>query len=127
MQRSGAILFVACGFSVDHALIRLPQEPHPGDDLNGADVARKLTILSRLIPSLQSSLHEGFKSVNTQSLVPDVIAGPEVTGIDFLQHLPDFDTHFDQLKADAVKKGCVLRYAGVIDVAKGEVKAALEE
>ena len=31
------------------------QEPHPADDLNGADVARKLTILSRIIPALRAA------------------------------------------------------------------------
>jgi homoserine dehydrogenase len=35
-------------------------EPDPRDDLSGVDVARKLTILSRLVPSLASSLSEGF-------------------------------------------------------------------
>ncbi|KAG8903780.1 hypothetical protein FRB99_002770 [Tulasnella sp. 403] len=102
-------------------------EPHPGDDLNGADVARKLTILSRLIPSLQSSLKLGYKSVATTSLVPDILAAPEVTGNDFVQHLPDFDAHFDELKADALKESKVLRYVGVIDVPTGTIKASLEK
>ncbi|KIO21821.1 hypothetical protein M407DRAFT_79895 [Tulasnella calospora MUT 4182] len=102
-------------------------EPHPGDDLNGADVARKLTILSRLIPSLRNSLHSGYKSVSTTSLVPEALRGSEVTGADFLQHLPDFDSHFHLLKEEAEKEGAVLRYVGVIDVAKGEIKAALEK
>jgi len=101
-------------------------EPHPGDDLNGADVARKLTILSRLIPSLRNSLHQGYKSVSTTSLVPDILAAPEVTGVDFLQHLPDFDSHFESLRDEAMKDGKVLRYAGVLDVEKGEIRASLE-
>jgi homoserine dehydrogenase len=34
-------------------------EPDPRDDLSGVDVARKLTILSRQIPSLAKNLPEG--------------------------------------------------------------------
>lgn len=34
-------------------------EPDPRDDLSGVDVARKLTILSRLVSSLASSLPDG--------------------------------------------------------------------
>ncbi|KAI0718770.1 aspartate kinase homoserine dehydrogenase [Cerioporus squamosus] len=83
-------------------------EPHPADDLNGADVARKLTILSRFVPSLRSALPSGYQSVSTKSLIP-------------------FDAHFDKLRADAFKEGKVLRYAGVIDVATGVIKADLEK
>ncbi|RDX45101.1 aspartate kinase homoserine dehydrogenase [Lentinus brumalis] len=101
-------------------------EPHPADDLNGADVARKLTILSRFVPSLRSALPSGYQSVNTKSLIP-----PELEGIDsgdeFIKRLPEFDAHFDKLRADAFKEGKVLRYAGVIDVATGVIKADLEK
>jgi homoserine dehydrogenase len=34
-------------------------EPDPRDDLSGVDVARKLTILSRQIPSLAKKLEKG--------------------------------------------------------------------
>jgi len=64
-------------------------EPHPADDLNGADVARKLTILSRYIPSLRSSLPNGYKSVSTTSLVPAKLEGI-ATGDEFVQRLPEF-------------------------------------
>src|SRR5271154_3291451 len=53
------------------------QEPNPADDLNGADVARKLTILSRLVPSLATSLPSGYKSVETHSLIPAEIKDVE--------------------------------------------------
>lgn len=89
-------------------------------------MARKLTILSRMIPSLRDALHKGYESVSTTSLVPDILASPEVTGTDFLQHLPDFDSHFASMKDDALKDGKVLRYAGVVDVEKGEIRASLE-
>lgn len=38
-------------------------EPDPRDDLSGVDVARKLTILSRQIPSLAKRLDHGWVSL----------------------------------------------------------------
>ena len=102
------------------------QEPHPGDDLNGADVARKLTILSRLIPSLRNHLPEGYQSVSITSLVPTSLASIS-SGDEFVGALPSFDSEFEQLREDAKREGKVLRYVGVIDVNAGVVKAALEK
>ncbi|KAG8837563.1 hypothetical protein FRB91_008055, partial [Serendipita sp. 411] len=101
-------------------------EPHPGDDLNGADVARKLTILSRLVPQLRSHLSEGYKSVSITSLVPSELASI-TSGDEFVSKLPEFDSTFEKLREDATKEGKVLRYAGVIDVQNKVVKAALEK
>ncbi|KAG6814467.1 hypothetical protein H0H93_012938 [Arthromyces matolae] len=106
-------------------------EPHPADDLNGFDVARKLTILTRTItsnsraptalPALQS-----FASVQTQSLIPKPLEGIP-SGDDFIARLPEFDAEFDKLRADASAEGKVLRFVGVVDVAGGVVKAGLEK
>src|SRR5882762_3773655 len=52
----------------DTKLSNVPKEPHPADDLNGADVARKLAIFSRLVLSLRGALPQGFESVQTTSL-----------------------------------------------------------
>ncbi|CAG7849865.1 Probable homoserine dehydrogenase Short=HDH [Serendipita indica DSM 11827] len=101
-------------------------EPHPGDDLNGADVARKLTILSRMIPSLRSHLPEGYKSVSITSLVPDALASV-TSGDEFVARLPEYDAEFEKLREEAKKEGKVLRYVGVIDVQAKVVKAALEK
>ncbi|KAI5122110.1 hypothetical protein M0805_002232 [Coniferiporia weirii] len=101
-------------------------EPHPADDLNGADVARKLTILSRTIPALRSALPEGYPSVQTRSLVLDALSGL-ATGDEFMARLPEFDAEFDVLRAKAQKEGKVLRYVGVVDVEKRVIKASLEE
>jgi len=101
-------------------------EPHPGDDLNGADVARKLTILSRLVPSLSSHLPEGYKSVSITSLVPDELA-TVTSGDEFVKRLADFDARYEKLKEEAKAEGKVLRYAGVVDVQSGSIKAALEK
>jgi len=102
-------------------------EPHPADDLNGFDVARKLTILSRLItttsslPKLQS-----FASVKTTSLIPPALEGIP-TGDEFIARLPEYDVHFSGMRKEASSEGKVLRFVGVIDVVNGEVKAGLEK
>lgn len=101
-------------------------EPHPADDLNGADVARKLTILSRYVPSLRAALPDGYKSVSTTSLVPSALEGVK-TGDEFIQKLPEFDAHFDDIRTAAAKEGQVLRFVGVIDVQNGTIKADLEK
>ncbi|KAL5480806.1 HOM6 [Sanghuangporus weigelae] len=101
-------------------------EPHPGDDLNGADVARKLTILSRMIPVLADALPQGYKSVVTRSLVPPALEGLE-TGDQFMSRLPDFDGEFEAVRVEAQNENKVLRYVGVIDVEKRVVKASLEK
>lgn len=100
-------------------------EPHPADDLSGSDVSRKLTILSRLIPSLTSSLPKGFQSVPTHSLTPAPLESVD-NGEEYVKRLPEFDEDFDKLNKAAREEGCVLRYVGVIDVEKGEIKASLE-
>jgi homoserine dehydrogenase len=100
-------------------------EPHPGDDLSGADVARKLTILSRLIPSLRSALPEGYKSVSTKSLTPPPLE-LVTSGEEYVQKLPAFDGEFEDLRKSATSEGKVLRYVGVIDVKEGAIKASLE-
>ena len=112
--------------STSYACSHPIQEPHPADDLNGADVARKLAILARSIPSLQSALPEGYLSVSTRSLVPEALASV-ASGSDFVDRLPEFDAEFEKLRDDARAEGSVLRFVGVIDVEKGLVKADLEK
>ncbi|KZT24893.1 hypothetical protein NEOLEDRAFT_1066303 [Neolentinus lepideus HHB14362 ss-1] len=100
-------------------------EPHPADDLNGADVGRKLTILSRYIPALRTSLPSGYKSVNTRSLVPAELDNIE-SGDEFIEKLPAFDEQFDKMRKEASTEGKVLRFVGVVDVQNGVIKADLQ-
>jgi homoserine dehydrogenase len=102
------------------------QEPHPGDDLSGSDVSRKLTILSRLIPQLQDSLPKGFESVSTHDLTPEPLRDIK-DGQEYVDKLPQFDADFDKLNKEAQASNSVLRYVGVIDVEKKEIKASLEK
>jgi len=102
-------------------------EPHPADDLNGFDVARKLTILSRTIshPSALPAL-QSFLSVQTSSLIPPALEGIP-TGDEFIARLPEFDAYFNTMRQDASKDGQVLRFVGVVDPVNGIVKAGLEK
>ncbi|GAA5873901.1 hypothetical protein JCM8547_008636 [Rhodosporidiobolus lusitaniae] len=107
-------------------------EPHPADDLSGSDVARKLTILSRLVSLSPSSLTalpsfpEGYASLQTETLIPSALANI-ASGEEFVEKLPEHDGEFDKLRSDAEKEGKVLRYVGVIDRASGVVKCGLEK
>ncbi|THG94317.1 hypothetical protein EW026_g7135 [Hermanssonia centrifuga] len=105
--------------------IGVHKEPHPADDLNGADVARKLSILARSIPSLQNSLPAGYASVSTRSLVPSALEAIS-DGTEFVERLPEFDEQFDKMREEARAEGSVLRFVGVVDVENGVVKADLE-
>ncbi|KWU43116.1 hypothetical protein RHOSPDRAFT_29806 [Rhodotorula sp. JG-1b] len=106
-------------------------EPHPADDLSGSDVARKLTILSRLVSINPSSLPalpdlpEGYASLSTQTLIPSALSDI-ASGEEFVAKLPEHDAEFDQLRSDAEKEGKVLRYVGLIDRETGTVKCGLE-
>ncbi|KAL1650450.1 Homoserine dehydrogenase [Diplodia intermedia] len=97
-------------------------EPDPRDDLNGLDVARKLTILARLagLPV------ESPTSFPVQSLIPKELESCS-SGDEFLEKLPAFDGEMDKLKDEATKEGKVVRFVGSIDVASKSVKVGLEK
>ncbi|KPV78615.1 uncharacterized protein RHOBADRAFT_41160 [Rhodotorula graminis WP1] len=112
-------------------------EPHPADDLSGADVARKLTILARVASASSSTssapsslpplpeLPEGHLSVPTQSLV-----SPELAALanpsEFLDKLANLDGDLAAQRDEAARAGRVLRYVGVIDRVRGEIRCGLE-
>lgn len=101
-------------------------EPDPRDDLNGMDVARKLTILAR-IAGLEVSSPDSFP---IDSLIPEELASIPSTaaGIDeFMKRLPEFDSRMADLKMKAETAGKVVRYVGSVDVGKKEVKVGLQQ
>ncbi|WVO16671.1 hypothetical protein L204_104351 [Cryptococcus depauperatus] len=100
-------------------------EPDPRDDLSGTDVARKLSILSRLVPTAPS-LPQGYASIPTQSLVPDVLVNAQ-SKEEYLERLEEGDAYFENLRAEARAEGKVVRYVGVIDVKEGKVEAKLDK
>lgn len=101
-------------------------EPDPRDDLNGMDVARKLTILAR-IAGLEVQSPDSFP---VESLIPAELASLPATpdGVSqFLARLPEFDGQMAALKEQAEKAGKVVRYVGSVDVGKKEVKVGLQQ
>ncbi|KAK3333858.1 hypothetical protein B0T19DRAFT_139148 [Cercophora scortea] len=97
-------------------------EPDPRDDLNGMDVARKLTILARIV-GLEV---ESPASFPVQSLIPAELESA-ASGDEFLARLPEFDAQMEATKAEAEKEGKVIRYVGSIDVATKEIKVGLQK
>ncbi|KAK0335558.1 Homoserine dehydrogenase [Friedmanniomyces endolithicus] len=97
-------------------------EPDPRDDLNGLDVARKLTILARLV-GLPVSSPTAFP---VQSLIPKELESCS-SGDEFMQKLPDYDSRMTELKTAAAKEGKLLRFVGSIDVASEKVQVGLEK
>ena len=75
---------------------------------------------------MKSALPEGYQSVSTKSLVPAELESID-SGDEFIRRLPEFDDRFNTMRADAAKEKKVLRFAGVIDVASGIIKADLEK
>ncbi|PKY04556.1 homoserine dehydrogenase [Aspergillus campestris IBT 28561] len=101
-------------------------EPDPRDDLNGMDVARKLTILAR-IAGLDVTAPDAFP---IESLIPAELAGLPSTadGItQFMARLPEFDSQMAAIKDEAAQQGKVVRYVGSIDVATQQVRVGLQQ
>ncbi|KIY03697.1 uncharacterized protein Z520_00388 [Fonsecaea multimorphosa CBS 102226] len=96
-------------------------EPDPRDDLNGMDVARKLTILARLA----GLKVQGPDSFPVQSLIPKELESAK-SSEDFMAQLPKFDEQMESYKSQAAAQNKVVRYVGSVDVGKGEVKVGLE-
>lgn len=97
-------------------------EPDPRDDLNGLDVARKLTILARLA-GLEV---ESPTSFPVQSLIPKELESCS-SGDEFMSKLSEFDSQMEDIKNAAEKEGKVVRFVGSIDVASKAVKVGLEK
>ncbi|KAJ9084002.1 Homoserine dehydrogenase [Entomophthora muscae] len=83
-------------------------EPDPRDDLNGLDVARKVTILGRI-----AGLDISLETLDIENIVPEQLRSLG-TASEFMSHLPEFDSHFDQLNSEAASQNQVLRYVGMI-------------
>lgn len=96
-------------------------EPDPRDDLNGLDVARKLTILSRLA-GLEV---ESPTSFPVKSLIPVALESAS-SGDEFMAGLPSHDAEFSSLQASAKRNDAVLRFVGVVDTSSQPPKIAVE-
>lgn len=97
-------------------------EPDPRDDLNGMDVARKLTILARMT-GLKVQNPSSFP---VQSLIPKELESV-ASGDEFVARLHEYDGEIEKVKKEAEAEGKILRYVGTIDVPKGEIEVGLRK
>ncbi|KAJ2502344.1 Homoserine dehydrogenase [Coemansia sp. RSA 1972] len=84
-------------------------EPDPRDDLNGMDVARKVTILGRV-----AGYELSTSTLPVENIVPEELRSVS-TADEFMTRLPEFDEHFKKLNDEALASGAVLRYVGMVD------------
>lgn len=91
--------------SVQNAKSNGYSEPDPRDDLSGEDVARKFLILARI-----SGFDFEREQIRVDSLVP--VSLVSLSTDDFLQRLPDFDSHWKSRNAQALVNNKKLRYVG---------------
>ena len=84
-------------------------EPDPREDLSGMDVARKLLILARQIGYAMDVKHIQVENLVTRSLRKMKFSKK------FFQHIARFDSIIMKRYEVAQKKGCALRYAGILE------------
>ncbi|MBK7223650.1 MAG: bifunctional aspartate kinase/homoserine dehydrogenase I [Saprospiraceae bacterium] len=90
-------------------------EPDPREDLSGADVRRKIIILTR-----ESGYDIESADVNLKAVLPDdLMDAPEVNS--FLAKLPSIDQKMSLQAAEAAQKGEVLRYIGTMENGKASI------
>ncbi|KAF6070379.1 Homoserine dehydrogenase family protein [Candida albicans] len=95
-------------------------EPDPRDDLNGLDVARKVTILARI-----SGLEvEGPTSFPVESLIPKELEGVESVA-EFMEKLPNYDADIQKVKDEAFAENKVLRFVGKVDLNTNKVSVEI--
>ncbi|KAJ3077989.1 hypothetical protein HK102_004814 [Quaeritorhiza haematococci] len=94
-------------------------EPDPRDDLNGMDVARKVVILGRV-----AGVDLSLDTLPVENIVPESLRAVS-TADEFMQRLPEFDSHFEKLKAEAAAEKAVLRYVGLVDPVNGKSSVKL--
>ncbi|CAG8515770.1 17536_t:CDS:2 [Acaulospora morrowiae] len=89
-------------------------EPDPRDDLNGLDVARKVVILGRI-----AGFDLDLETLPVENIVPESLRTLPSSS-EFMERLPEFDHHFDNLDQTAKNSNQVLRYIGIIDPVNNE-------
>lgn len=95
-------------------------EPDPRDDLNGLDVARKVTILARI-----SGLHvQSPTAFPVESLIPKPLESIK-SAEEFMAQLPEYDRQIQALKDEAFTENKVLRFVGLVDLISKEVSVGI--
>ncbi|HSE43183.1 MAG TPA: bifunctional aspartate kinase/homoserine dehydrogenase I [Acidobacteriota bacterium] len=120
---SGTLSYLFNSFSTDLSFGQLVHkakelgytEPDPRDDLNGADVARKLLILARTIGWPME-----MSEIEVQNLVPESCRSA-ATIEEFFLKLEEEDSTFEKIRSSAAGEGKVLRYIAVLQNGKATV------
>lgn len=86
-------------------------EPDPREDLNGLDVARKVTILSRIA----GNKVQDASSFPVKSLIPKPLERVESVA-EFMEKLPEYDDDMEKLRKEAEAENKVLRFVGKVDL-----------
>ncbi|MFM2394704.1 MAG: hypothetical protein RLZZ546_2686, partial [Bacteroidota bacterium] len=91
-------------------------EPDPRDDLSGADVRRKIIILTR-----EAGFGIEANEVALESILPKALM--EIVDVQqFLKELPSYDDYFQKLLKQAQDEGKVLRYVGITENGQATIK-----
>ena len=91
-------------------------EPDPREDLGGRDVARKLVILGRM-----AGFSFELGDVDITPLLPGE-GWADMNVDDFWKRLPEVDTHFTELREQAVAADHALRYLASVDDGQASVR-----
>lgn len=95
-------------------------EPDPRDDLNGLDVARKVTILARIA----GFDVESPTSFPVESLIPKDLESIK-SADEFLAKLPEYDGDIQKIKEDALSQKKILRFVGQVDFKANKVSVEI--
>ncbi len=93
-------------------------EPDPRDDLSGADVKRKITILAR-----EAGYAVNTDDVSINPILPEVCMRADSVE-SFFEALQQEDAYFDKMLADAKNKGGLLRF--IAKAEDGKVSCGVE-
>jgi homoserine dehydrogenase len=128
---SGTLGFLATGLQeggklskvVTEARKRGYTEPHPRDDLSGADVAKKLLILART-----AGFELNYGDIEIEPFI-DRCYLKEDDPDEFMRSLPELDAVFAKKSRAAEKRGNTLRYVASFDRRNGKpvMKVGLRE
>ncbi len=90
-------------------------EPDPRDDLSGADVRRKLLILSR-----ESGLPLEYNDIELEQILPDACLQADSVDL-FFEALEQSDGHFEAMRQAAAAEGRVLRFVAKLEEGKAAI------
>ena len=120
---SGSLNFIFNNFDEKHLFYDVVKqagiegytEPDPRIDLSGVDVMRKILILLR-----ESGMEMELEDIKNRSFLPKPSMEANTVD-DFLQSLKEEKDHFENLRLDAEKGNCKLKYVAEYKDGKAEV------